>query len=102
MFILHLFTHERKRFLNCNVIKHFKVLESQKIDLFLLKTEIHFQKHFLDVEGHYDPASILTSSFVNEYQSQGNILFKISHGRPSRGSQRDCVYLIFFLHNLCR
>lgn len=45
------FTYKRKRFLKCNVIKHFKGLESIKFDLFLLKTEIRFEKHLIDVEG---------------------------------------------------
>lgn len=52
------FIHEHKRFLNCYVIKHFKGLEPQKLDPFLLKNEIHFKKHFIDEEGNYDSSPI--------------------------------------------
>lgn len=82
-----------KGFLNCYVIKHFKGLESQKFDHFLLKNKIHFKKHFIDVEGHYDSDPILTINFVDDYQSQGHILLKKSHshGRLLRYLKRDCV-----------
>lgn len=39
------------------------------------------------VEGHCDSTPVLTSSFVDEKQSQDYILFKKSQGRPPRWSQ---------------
>lgn len=91
------FTHERKQFLNCYVIRHFKWLKSQKFDLLLLQAEAHFQKHFIDAEGHYDSASIFTSSFVDEYQSYGHILFKLLHGILPRNEIVSSFFYTFVL-----
>lgn len=60
-------------------------------DPFLLKNEVHFKMHFKDVEGHYDSAPILTSSFVDELQGQCHIFSKYRTEDPSLLATRSCL-----------